>query len=281
MPASERLYLRTEAFQLGWPAHAEGESAFRQADPAPELARHVAKLRWGYERIPPGSPIEERIVPDGSIQLLFDLGSPDMRGFVLGARSEPTLLRLTGRIEHLGLELRAGAVPALFGVPARELSGSEVDLDDLWGGTSRELRARLGATTAIAERIRIVQQTLVREIARRDAATPRAVEEALQRIARRSGTLRVRELAAELGMSERRVEQLFQWHVGLSPKVVGRLARFRSSVNRLAAGPCSWADLALECGFVDQSHLVNEFRALTGLSPGQFRARVGFGFLQD
>jgi len=35
-----------------------------------------------------------------------------------------------------------------------------------------------------------------------------------------------------------------------------------------------WADLALEGGFYDQSHLVNEFRALCGVTPTEFLGRT-------
>jgi AraC-like DNA-binding protein len=31
-----------------------------------------------------------------------------------------------------------------------------------------------------------------------------------------------------------------------------------------------WGELAFECGFADQSHLVNEFRAITGRTPETF-----------
>ena len=106
--------------------------------------------------------------------------------------------------------------------------------------------------------------------------------EALRRIEGAGGDLRVRDLAAGLGLSDRRLEQLFHWHVGLSPKAACRLARFRTSVELLVDTPHpqpqrSWAEIALASGFSDQSHLVNEFRALTGLgatrlpAPGRFR----------
>jgi transcriptional regulator GlxA family with amidase domain len=108
------------------------------------------------------------------------------------------------------------------------------------------------------------------------------VGEALRRITRAAGNLRVRELAAGLGLSDRRLEQIFHLHVGLSPKAACRLARFRGTLDLLAQPKRpTWAEIALDGGFSDQSHLVNEFRALTGLAPRDFEQRAGFGFLQD
>ncbi|HEX2076324.1 MAG TPA: helix-turn-helix domain-containing protein, partial [Longimicrobium sp.] len=105
--------------------------------------------------------------------------------------------------------------------------------------------------------------------------------EAVRMIERTRGRIRVRELAAALGISERRLEQVFQRNVGLSPKQVCRIARFRSTVALLRREPeRAWTDLAYDGGFYDQSHLVNEFQALAGLAPGEFRER-GCGFFQD
>ena len=51
-----------------------------------------------------------------------------------------------------------------------------------------------------------------------------------------------------------------------------RLARLHSCLRLLRGGaPPAWAAVAADSGFYDQSHLVNEFRALCGLTPTEFR----------
>ena len=85
-----------------------------------------------------------------------------------------------------------------------------------------------------------------------------------------------------MGVGERRLEQLFRSHVGLRPKAACRLARFRTTVARLRQHPdTSWTALAFDGGYADQSHLVHEFRALSGLTPAAFRDGTLFGFFQD
>jgi AraC-like DNA-binding protein len=284
-----RLFLRTDARELTWPPPDARTSQFHQARPAPGLRDHVAKIRWGREWIAPDAPVVERIVPDGRSHLLFVLSNASAGGpygLALGASSEPTVVRLAGHIEHVELELRPGAVAALLGVPAGELAGRAITLGDLWGDRAAVVRDQLLDTHDDAARVQIVQRSLERALAERRPQTPAAVGEALRRIEGAGGDLRVRDLASGLGLSDRRLEQLFHWHVGLSPKASCRLARFRATVELLADTPHperghSWAELALEGGFSDQSHLVNEFRALTGLAPRDFQRRAGFGFLQD
>ena len=284
--STERLFFRTTRRQRTWPPPPPDQSLFREADPVPALAEQVAKIRWGHEWIAPEAPVEERIVPDGAVHLLFvipEAGAGRPYGLALGATSEPTVVRLAGRIEHVEVELLPGAVPALLGVPAGELSRRVVSLEDLWGDRAAVLRDRLAGTSDPAERLRIVQRTLAGGLRAGGnewppRPSPPLLGEALRRMRAAVGNLRVRELADDLGISERRVEQLFHTHVGLSPKVTSRLLRLRGSLERLdSASPASWVQIALDCGYSDQSHLVNEFRALTGLSPGELRRRAGYG----
>jgi transcriptional regulator GlxA family with amidase domain len=60
----------------------------------------------------------------------------------------------------------------------------------------------------------------------------------------------------------------FRDEIGLPPKAVARLLRFERAGE--LAGTMPWAELAFECGYYDQSHLINEFRAITGRTPVTF-----------
>ncbi|MCA9559353.1 MAG: helix-turn-helix domain-containing protein, partial [Myxococcales bacterium] len=85
----------------------------------------------------------------------------------------------------------------------------------------------------------------------------------------------VRDVARALDYSPRRLRRHFAAAVGLNPKRYAGLARFHRVVRRVAAGaPDSWADLALDAGYVDQAHLVRDFRAFSGLTPTQYRPRA-------
>ncbi|MGC4053070.1 MAG: helix-turn-helix domain-containing protein [Paludibaculum sp.] len=70
------------------------------------------------------------------------------------------------------------------------------------------------------------------------------------------------------------MRRVFLEQTGVSPKLFCRVVRFRSLINRLAQDEdANWADLALDYGYYDQSHLVNEFRELSGLTPTSYVAR--------
>lgn len=93
------------------------------------------------------------------------------------------------------------------------------------------------------------------------------------RLRSRHGNMRIGDLCADHGLSERQLRRRFLDAVGLSPKQYARILRLQSLV-KLADHQTGteWAGLALDAGYCDQSHLNRECRALTGLSPVQLHA---------
>src|SRR5262249_39389287 len=84
----------------------------------------------------------------------------------------------------------------------------------------------------------------------------------------------VRDVARGTGWSERRFSQVFRESVGHSPMVWCRIQRFQRAVKMLhKGGDMPWAELALDCGFYDQSHFANEFRAFSGVDATTYSTR--------
>jgi len=84
-------------------------------------------------------------------------------------------------------------------------------------------------------------------------------------------TLRVRTLAAEAGLSpyqfEERIRKIFQLTVGqLIQKV-----RMDNAVQRLRETDETIAEIALCCGYTDQSAFTRQFRKTSGFSPLEYR----------
>jgi transcriptional regulator GlxA family with amidase domain len=82
-------------------------------------------------------------------------------------------------------------------------------------------------------------------------------------------------VAEAVGVGERRLQQLFNAHVGLTPRAWLRLQRLRACLRVLRESPRpSWAQMALDAGYYDQAHLVNDFRALCGVTPTEYLRRL-------
>ena len=113
-----------------------------------------------------------------------------------------------------------------------------------------------------------MERWLIARLAPRRLVHP-AVRWTADQIAASGGRLPIDALARQTGFTRKHLGNLFHQQVGLSPKSLARVHRFRGALQLLdrADGRVPWAALAEQCGFYDQSHLINEFRRFTGFSP--------------
>ena len=81
-------------------------------------------------------------------------------------------------------------------------------------------------------------------------------------------------LAEEVGVHPVHLARVFRRHHGRSIGEAIRRKRVEQALARLRTGASGLAQLALECGFADQSHLTREFDREVGLTPGRFRRRA-------
>ncbi|PRD57113.1 helix-turn-helix domain-containing protein [Sphingobacterium gobiense] len=84
-----------------------------------------------------------------------------------------------------------------------------------------------------------------------------------------NGTSSIYELAKRNCTTIRQLERNFKKLIGLSPKEYSNIIRFQYAL-RLIKNPNqnrSLSDIAFECGYYDHSHLSNEIKRNTGLSP--------------
>jgi len=275
----ERLFLRLDEDPVQGPESGAPAGTLHTFPVEPALRRHVAHILLYRETIPDGE-VFERVLPDGAVRLVFNLadGSAPPAAGVLGACAAPAIVRLRGRMEGLSVTLRPGAAAALLGVPAGAIADAAVPLDALWRGDAARLLEHLAAATSDAARVALLQHTLQHRLRAHDTEGPSVAAAALQLIAASGGRRPLREVAAAVGVGERRLQQIFQAQVGLSPRAANRLARLHGLLRALRTRPTpGWAQAALDAGYYDQSHLANEFRALCGLTPTEFLGRATSG----
>jgi len=68
--------------------------------------------------------------------------------------------------------------------------------------------------------------------------------------------------------------ELFAAQVGVAPKIFSRIGRFQRALTLAKQDESlDWPQLALDCGYFDQPHLIREFVSLSGLSPRELLQR--------
>lgn len=271
----ERLFLRLEGDPLYAPETTVPGGTMREFAVPAALRPFVAHAMAYEERLPDDQDVIERVLPDGALRLIVDLVDPTQPPRLVGPSARPAVLRMRGRIHGLSITLRPGASLALFGVPAHKLAEEELAWQDIAGRPLREHAARAHAAGSDAARAGILLDALLGSLRRGKEDESRMARQAAALFqAPASGERTVRAVAESLGLGERRLQQVFRAHVGLPPRTWSRLARLHDCLRRLRQpAPLPWHALALDGGFYDQSHLINEFQALCGMTPEQFLNR--------
>jgi AraC-like DNA-binding protein len=235
--------------------------------PSPALAGRVVRYCGFEERTP--QPLQRREGPGVSTVLVFAfeehwlINGERHTSFTGGLHEAQVTTEHPGRSLGLQVDLDPLAARALFGLPAHELANRTVPLDDV---LSPELAERLANAGGWPDRFALLDEALTAALA--DARPSAEIAWAWGRLRSSHGRIPVGALCEELGWSRKRIVARFRDELGLPPKAVARLLRFERA--RSLAGTMAWGELAYACGFADQSHLINEFRAITGRTPETF-----------
>jgi AraC-like DNA-binding protein len=140
-------------------------------------------------------------------------------------------------------------------------------LDDVAPRLGAELDVTADAVTTTAQRDWIVA-ALTRRLARARTIDPR-LPRLTALVAEGRAALTVRAVARETGLGVRRVQQLFRDDVGLSPKQLHRITRFKRALALgRAHARLTWGTIASRAGYSDQAHFIHESREIAGCTPG-------------
>jgi AraC-like DNA-binding protein len=235
--------------------------------PAAPLAGRVTSY-YGFEVETP-EPVRQREGPgtDVVVILTFEehwlIDGERRTSFIGGLHDRQVTTEHPGRSLGMQVNLDPLAARALVGGPLHELAHRTVPLEEI---LDPYLVERLADASEWDARFALLDDTLGRRLA--DARPSPEVAWAWRRLRTTHGQAASGELAAELGWSRKRIVARFRDEIGLPPKAVARLLRFERA--RELAGTMSWGELAFECGFSDQSHLIAEFRRITGRTPETF-----------
>lgn len=85
--------------------------------------------------------------------------------------------------------------------------------------------------------------------------------------------IRTAQLADVACLSNKQFGRVFAEYVGATPKEFLRIVRIQRALYTLQCQPgISFAQLAYECGFFDQSHMIKEFKLFSGYTPAEYLA---------
>jgi len=197
---------------------------------------------------PGGEPHEQRFGPRGALKLLLRPGDQalDFLADHAPLREAPS----TGSAEIARLGLRAAA----------ELTLADAFSPSVIEGIGWELTALFG-----------------RQIGRGECGERRSARLVAQARAHLTehldAPLSIAGLARDAGVHPTSLLRAFRRELGCTPGELQRRLRSEEAARLLATSAMPLGEIALACGFSDQSHFSRTFRHLHGCTPSQYRAR--------
>ncbi|GIM90210.1 helix-turn-helix domain-containing protein [Paractinoplanes toevensis] len=262
---------------------------YAQARPSAALLPYVG-FYSGY-RQRGLAPATHRGLPSPYLTVVFTMDDPldvaahpDPRqtpgryaALIGGLHLRPALLTHPGRQSGVQVALRPLGCRALFGLPAAELGGIDVDAAAVLGAPIvAEIRDRLCSASSWPARFAAIDDVLGRRLF--PVAVAPEIRHACYRLLGGGAARSVADVAGEVGWSPRYLTDRFRAEIGLRPKEAARIARF-DRARRSLSPSTRLADVAAAHGYADQSHLVRDFRAFAGCTPTRWVADE-FGFVQ-
>lgn len=187
---------------------------------------------------------------------------------IVGPTTGPTHSSVNGPILLFGVGVLPAGWAQLVDVDASLLVNRVVDGTELFGDAAREAFDALKAAENLDHRVRIGHH-LAEGLAKRDAAASTEFTKLVDGWLQSSPSPDIEDLVRCAGVTRRQVERNCKRYYGAPPKVLARKYRALRAAIALAKGEAS-ADTLLTEGFYDQSHLIREIKAFTGITPKKF-----------
>lgn len=253
------------------------QKIYTEVLPSNEL-RQFVDCYWVLSADGPGGQEDHRVIPDLCNDIIFDVGRSAFPSFggssaqVVGAMTRPNCSSIVPGIKLCGIRFKPLGAAAVPGIPVGELKDLQIDLCDL-GLNGFNLRDALAEIGDSQKQIQYVDSFLKRRMHIFTAIDQRLCA-AIEITAKAAGRVSIDSLSRTLNLSRRHLSRMFSDQTGLSPKEFCRIVRVRNALQQIRLLSCrpDWSNLALEYGYFDQAHFINDFRSVVGISPHQYWA---------
>jgi AraC-like DNA-binding protein len=219
------------------------------------------------------------LIPDGTFELILNFGNAVYHAdgnhettqrpnaLLAGGYRKQFTLHYTGNIFMVGVVFNPVYQNMLLNDRMDLYSASLVKADEVFGNTLNTMidaLPDLSDTEHLREHIEIYFMRFFRNQPA-PVHTDR-IRTAVETIQHTRGNIVLEELASRVCMSTRNFRRVFSETIGMSPKEYTRIIRSKNILHLTKKGK-SIDSMALELGYYDPSHLIRDFKDISGVTP--------------
>ncbi|MBD0258295.1 MAG: AraC family transcriptional regulator [Cytophagales bacterium] len=257
---------------------------FKQIGTTPRLANLIQHFWVGEVTNAPGRTFTHVAVAQSSAEILIHYEG-EFEALLLGNTTQkaPVAAFYGPTVHHqqyascskkagiFGIKLSPFAIPALFSMPASELTNQSVALADVLGCKTTAFAEKILAAKTGEEKARIAS-SFFEERRSKQQNKFRGIEYAVACAHRTKGRVDIKFLVHASCLSPRQFERNFKALTGFSAQTYLRIVRFEHAIHGFPGPPKSLTEFSLACGYYDQAHFNRDFKLFTGLTPHQYFA---------
>lgn len=233
------------------------------SDQAPWID-HYWMVSFGLSR-----PHLQETLPHPNIHLV----SEDAKCAIAGVSTKKFSRVLKGKSGVFGVKFKPGSFRAFIKVPVATLLNHIVPARRIFGGDADLLESELRSFSWKADKMIDAAKTFFRARLPKPDPKIELANRIVELILQDREIKTVDGLAERTQIDKRKLQRLFNEYVGINPKWVIQRYRLHELSEILNCGQePDWAQTALELGYFDQAHLINDFRSLVGHPPAKYQS---------
>lgn len=225
----------------------------------------------------------QRIVPNGFVELIFYYKDTPQyfrknsniksTAIISGQQDEFYDIKVHGDLQLFSVVFLPQAARMFLGIPVSELYNQSIPAELIFKNDIDTITSKLSELNYISEKVNLIEDFLVRQITKNQDYKINRIANSVGDINSLKGINLIDSLASNACLSRKQFERTFAEFVGIAPKKFLRIVRFQYALySQQIKSFENLTALAYDCGYYDQSHMINDFKKLTGLTPNQFFA---------
>lgn len=252
---------RLARYQAGWIAPDSAVSA---------VVDQYWHVSWALND---GEHLDQPIIDLPAITVTIEEGDVPAPFVVTGVHGRAWRRTIGGTGRVFAIRLRPAGLAVLSDLTPAQLADATVPLTSELDPGLYALVKRIAAGADPLERAQTADDAIRRAVARRAPSstgllTNDVLDELRKRIYRRTGAT----LSEQFARSARTIQRACLETLGHGPKWLSRRIRLQEVALALATRPTEeLAVVAADLGYTDQSHLTQDFRTATGITPDAYR----------
>lgn len=215
-----------------------------------------------------------KAVPDASIDLLFNIGENKVSTYISGTVFGVKKWELGTQDDCFGVRFQPGQGILPKDITMEMIVNDDIEIDgDIFG---KNLTEKIALAKTMSERIEIFKKAYEDMVLGRNSLSDKEKinEYLVNRISRTKGLITMRQLEDETNYSACYLRRIFKSFHGISPKQFAQYIRFQNLLMQADKEGVRYEQVALDCGYYDEPHMMKEFKKYSGVTLEQYRKMI-------